>query len=131
MKDAKRKFLKNFIKFLPAIGLASLAFPGFLLMEFSSGTNKKVKIKISDLEYEVNKIDNFFIIREGENYKALSAVCTHLGCILNYDDLNKNFLCPCHRSKFDLSGNVLQSPASKPLNKLKLVKDKDFLVVYS
>lgn len=131
MKDAKRKFLKNFIKFLPAIGLASLAFPGFRLMEFSSGTNKKVKIKISDLEYEVNKIDNFFVIREGENFKALSAVCTHLGCILNYDDLNKNFLCPCHRSKFDLSGNVLQSPASKPLNKLKLVKDKDFLVVYS
>lgn len=45
---------------------------------------------------------------------ALSAVCTHLGCIVEYDP-EKEIWCPCHAALFDLRGNVKSGPAPAPL----------------
>lgn len=43
------------------------------------------------------------------NFNALSAICPHQGCLINgYDSGNKEFICTCHGSKFDTSGNVVQ-----------------------
>lgn len=53
------------------------------------------------------------------NYKgdlrAFSAVCTHLGCIVNWKKDENIFLCPCHAGKFDSNGNVISGPPPKPL----------------
>jgi len=46
---------------------------------------------------------------------ALSAVCTHLGCIVKYSESDKMLKCPCHGAKFDITGKVLAGPAPKPL----------------
>jgi len=48
---------------------------------------------------------------------AVSAVCTHQGCIVQWTDGNPQapFACPCHQSKFDLQGKVLGGPAKAPL----------------
>ena len=48
---------------------------------------------------------------------AVSAVCTHQGCIVAWTDGDPKaaFSCPCHASKFDLSGKVLGGPAKAPL----------------
>jgi cytochrome b6-f complex iron-sulfur subunit len=46
---------------------------------------------------------------------ALSLVCTHLGCIVNWQADDKVFLCPCHASMFDANGAVLRGPAPRPL----------------
>ncbi len=48
----------------------------------------------------------------------LSAVCTHLGCIVSWDKENKNWLCPCHESRFDINGKVLEGPAKKDLKRI-------------
>jgi cytochrome b6-f complex iron-sulfur subunit len=46
---------------------------------------------------------------------ALSAVCTHLGCITRYRSDEGAIACPCHGSRFDLEGNVTNGPAPRPL----------------
>ena len=45
-----------------------------------------------------------FLIRQGQDVKGLSAVCTHMGCILNYSKFRKQFECPCHGATFQTDG---------------------------
>lgn len=54
-----------------------------------------------------------FLLRKGNSFRAVSAVCTHLGCTVN--DTQKGFHCPCHGSVFDSSGAVISGPAPKTL----------------
>jgi nitrite reductase/ring-hydroxylating ferredoxin subunit len=45
-----------------------------------------------------------FLIRRGQEVKGLSAVCTHMGCILNYSKFRDQFECPCHGATFQTNG---------------------------
>jgi Rieske Fe-S protein len=45
----------------------------------------------------------------------LSAVCRHLGCIVNWNSLEKSWDCPCHGSRYDALGHVTQGPANSDL----------------
>lgn len=51
---------------------------------------------------------------EGELH-AVSAVCTHLGCVVAFNDAETSWDCPCHGSRFDIDGAVLEGPAVTPL----------------
>lgn len=48
-------------------------------------------------------------------YHAVSANCTHLGCKVNWNSAEKSWDCPCHGSRFDIDGRVLNGPAQDPL----------------
>lgn len=54
---------------------------------------------------------------EGTIY-ALSPVCTHLGCLVNYNRHKNEFICPCHGGKYDTSGKVISGPPPGPLTRL-------------
>jgi cytochrome b6-f complex iron-sulfur subunit len=59
---------------------------------------------------------------------AISAVCTHLGCIVKRQK-NGRFLCPCHGSVFGPNGKVIAGPAPTPLNWLEMSIAPDGRVV--
>ena len=59
--------------------------------------------------------------RRGDGYLALLAVCTHRACQLSA--LPQSYDCPCHGSRFDLLGEVLEGPAELPLPRYRVVPD--------
>jgi cytochrome b6-f complex iron-sulfur subunit len=46
---------------------------------------------------------------------ALSPTCSHQKCLVNWDKAQESFVCPCHQSRFDLTGKNLQGPAKENL----------------
>ncbi len=70
-----------------------------------------------------NKEQRAYVIGGPKGVYALSAVCTHLGCITRYVSDENIIACPCHGSRFDLEGNVIHGPAPRPLPWLEVVAD--------
>ena len=61
-----------------------------------------------------------FILRTEGGFLAISAICTHLHCVVNWNEMLKKFECPCHGAKFNLNGEVLEGPPPRPLDLYKL-----------
>jgi len=74
--------------------------------------------------------ERLFVIREGNTFHAMSAVCTHLGCTVRAEAMSQpetmtvegaslrvthRFLCPCHGSKYTGDGSPVSGPAPRPL----------------
>lgn len=69
-------------------------------------------------EAAVMKIDgdNVAAFRDEDGkVHAVSAVCTHMGCLVGWNATDRTWDCPCHGSRFELSGEVIHGPATQPL----------------
>ena len=59
----------------------------------------------------------FYLARQKDGgFIALSLRCTHLGCSVSWEEDKNRFICPCHSSAFDISGEVLNPPAARALD---------------
>jgi cytochrome b6-f complex iron-sulfur subunit len=70
-----------------------------------------------------------FIVAAGGGFSVLSAVCSHLGCLVNYNKRKQEFLCPCHGGRYDLSGKNIAGPPPEPLTRLPHRINNGMLVV--
>ncbi len=52
-----------------------------------------------------------------ERMYAVSAICTHMGCVVAYQKKVGHIVCPCHGSQFGLDGGNLKGPAKRPLDR--------------
>ena len=75
------------------------------------------------------KEGDIIIINTGDEFIALSNICTHQGCMVSYDSGSNNLPCPCHGSVFSTSGSVLEGPADAPLKKYELTQEGDILTI--
>ena len=57
----------------------------------------------------------FWVAQTPEGVAALDGVCTHLDCLLGWDEQVHEFICPCHGSHYDTSGRIRKGPAPKNL----------------
>lgn len=60
---------------------------------------------------------------------ALTAVCTHLGCIVKWQKDKEDFLCPCHGGRYSPEGKVLAGPPPKPLETYAVTVQGDSILV--
>jgi cytochrome b6-f complex iron-sulfur subunit len=70
-----------------------------------------------------------YVMHVADGFFAMSATCTHLGCLTQYEKENNRIFCPCHGSRFDTTGRVTDGPAPRPLPRLELVVERGLLVV--
>jgi len=89
---------------------------------------KPESFAVNSVTMDVNS--GIYLIRAEEGFFALSAVCTHLGCLTAWNQDLGIIACPCHGSKFARTGEKIEGPAPKPLPWLKTsVSDEGDLMV--
>ncbi|MDP4221082.1 MAG: Rieske (2Fe-2S) protein [Bacteroidota bacterium] len=80
----------------------------------------------------IEEIDkDLLVVRTGENsFVAVDIKCTHKGCEVKYEDKVNMFVCPCHDSHFDLTGNPKSGPAKKPLGTYRTILKDDEVTIH-
>jgi cytochrome b6-f complex iron-sulfur subunit len=59
----------------------------------------------------------FFLVNEGGEFFALYQICTHLGCLMRWDEEDQVYICPCHGAKFAKDGSVISGPIPRDLDR--------------
>lgn len=135
-KLISRRTLLNSSLFVTLFGFAAAVF--YPVVRFlwpprgaGSGGSQTIFIPLNELGVGDAKMLRFqgtaiVVVRKENSVYALSAVCTHLGCIVKWERENNRLFCPCHAAIFDLNGNVLGGPAPRPLPtfQAKIVGDR-------
>lgn len=136
----RRYFISRISKAIGA--LAGLEFLGVGLAYFNSKPRKIAAENINRV-FDAGHIENFkagsvtafagarfFLVRLNDGgFLALSLRCSHLGCSVNWHEEQERFVCPCHSSQFDKSGNVLNPPAVRALDYYPLTIEGDIVRV--
>ena len=133
----RRQILKTSLAFLGTTTLISFVYPAskFLIPPKSRAGETTLVINKKDIppgtakEITYNETPVIIINRMGSGFIALSRICTHLGCLVGYDKFNSKLVCPCHAGEFDLEGNVLSGPATKPLLRFPLKITSDHVTI--
>ena len=55
------------------------------------------------------------VVRTPQGFRAYSAICTHLGCVVGWDAARHQIACPCHAGYFDINGRPVSGPPPRPL----------------
>jgi cytochrome b6-f complex iron-sulfur subunit len=122
-KITRRKFLGK-VALVGAIGAGALAFLAALREAIPPLAKENKKFTIGRLyDFPLNTFTllvshQIFIFRDHEGVRAMSAICTHLGCVL--ETTEDGFQCPCHGSRFNGRGRVLSGPAPRSLAYFKV-----------
>ncbi len=105
---------KEFVSSVKSIALGFLNRLAADLEGFSDVKPGEGKI----VEYDGKKVGVYK--NEAGEYFCINPVCSHLKCALSFNEAEKSWDCPCHGSRFDIKGNILEGPAVLPIDKIKI-----------
>lgn len=138
-EQSRRRFLEFFLGAGVVASLVAFVYPVIRYLipppESDLGSNTVLAAKLGDLAANSGKIFRFgeqpgLLIRTADDtYLAFNAVCTHLGCTVQYRPDLKEIWCPCHNGKYDLQGRNISGPPPRPLGEFIVnVKGGDIYV---
>ncbi len=95
---------------------------------------KKLTIEVAQIQPGSSLVVEYrgepvVLINHPEGIRALSAVCTHLGCIVKWNPDENALVCPCHGGRFDANGRVISGPPPEPLQKIEFEVDDDQIIL--
>jgi len=133
----RRFFLTAILGGLGAVLAVAAGWPVWQFLSPRKGAGEQEKVSIPRAKIDVGGAQ-FFQFRghpavllensPGE-FLALSAVCTHLGCIVQWLPEKHEFLCPCHGGRFSSEGKVLGGPPPEPLPSFPVTLSDDQILV--
>lgn len=135
--QTRRGFLDLIIAFCSAVTGAAMGIPGLMYLwpAAKGGGSERVEVEgagnLTPGQAIVVQVGSkvVIVVRDRTGFKAFSAACTHLGCLVEWDSSNKRFLCPCHAAVFDENGQVVSGPppSALPTLKVKEIGDKVYV----
>jgi len=139
-EPSRRSFLN---KLWIALGFVALAEIITVALTFLRSNKSKVREADSNAIVTAGKVDKFetnsvtafvrgrfYLARlEDGGFLALSRKCTHLGCTVPWVEKEMKFVCPCHASAFDITGEVINAPAPRPLDIYPVVIENNVVQV--
>ena len=138
-RPGRRNVLDRLLKLSVFAWAASIAYPIIAYFkippEAESIPTNVVAAKMNELKVNQGKVFRFgnqpaILVRTPDGqWKAFSAVCTHLQCTVQYrDDLQKVW-CACHNGIYDLNGASISGPPPRPLQEFKVTTKGDDVIV--
>jgi Rieske Fe-S protein len=135
----RRSFLDYLLGSTALATLGAIVYPIFRFMSppqvIESTENSVVAAKLSEVPVNSGKIFKFgnkpgiLVHTDAGEFKAFSAVCTHLECIVQYRTETKQIWCACHNGQYNLSGKNIGGPPPRPLEEYKVNTRGDEVVV--
>ncbi len=133
----RREFLQKILALLGLTTFVSFLYPFFKYFSPPAGESgaKTLVLSKADIpagdskEIVFNNTPCVVINRPDKGFVVLSRVCTHLGCLVDYQKDKKRLLCPCHAGSYDLSGGVISGPPPKPLQQFPFRVEGDSIII--
>lgn len=130
MPDTRRDFL-GLAALWSLVAAVGVALAGVLRLPKPAVLPGPMRVfKLGDpAQYAIGSVlrletENLYLFRDEKGFHAVSAVCTHLGCIVAHTE-QEGFACPCHGSKFREDGAVIGGPAPTGLPWLEVSLSPD------
>jgi cytochrome b6-f complex iron-sulfur subunit len=138
-KQSRRKFLQN-MGIIGAVIVAVMAFAREIFFYLYPNVKKASYHKYlvgKEGEIPVGKAKEIklgrmpvFVVHLQDSYRVYSGVCTHLGCIIRWEEENSRFYCPCHKGIFDTRGKVISGPPPRPLDEFEVKVEDNLVFMY-
>lgn len=135
--ESRRKFIVGALGALGALGAGLAAYPVFRYLSPQAQGGGKGRVTIPRNRVGTDQAHFFqfqghpavVLQRSPGVFIAFSAICTHLGCIVQWVPEKGEFLCPCHGGRFAGDGRVLGGPPPKALTTIPVALSGDNLLI--
>ncbi|MGE5620553.1 MAG: ubiquinol-cytochrome c reductase iron-sulfur subunit [Sphingomonadaceae bacterium] len=100
--------------------------------DFPIGQPKPANVSVTQRDGWIEQTESkgVWVVRNGENsFTVFNGRCVHLGCAFNWQEAQKEFLCPCHGGRYSIDGKVIGGPPPRPLDTLEWRVEQGNLVV--
>ena len=135
----RRGFLNALLGTGTVATLGAILYPVFRFMVpprvVESEASSVIAAKVAEMKPNQGKIFRYgskpglLIQTPAGEYKAFSAICTHLDCTVQYRQDEKLIGCACHNGRYDLTGRNISGPPPRPLEEFKVnVRGEDIIV---